>query len=165
MEKYYYSPILFRQDTCHFQHIIKNQSEIEFFQKLRQYSLQKGNKLKTFEWWYFSKIDEVIDKIGIPYFDEEKGEYRTFFPDFIFWLKRNSKYYLVFVDPKTANFTTNSANKIDGFNEFLEDYGRLKDKRFEKIKLFYFNELQPGTDVDEEYRQYWENDFNKIFSL
>ncbi len=134
-------------------------------QKLRVYLLQKDNKLKTFEWWYFSKIDEAIDKIGIPYFDEEKGEYRTFFPDFVFWLKKSNKYYLVFVDPKGVEFTTNSANKIEGFNDFLDDYDKLKDKKFESIKVFYFNDQQPGTDVEEEYRKYWENDFNKIFAL
>jgi len=165
LQKHYYSPILFKQDSNHFQHIIKTQSEIDFLQKLRVYSLRDGNKLKTFEWWYFSKIDEAIDKIGIPYFDEEKGEYRTFFPDFIFWLKRKSKYYLVFIDPKGVEFTTNSANKIDGFNIFLEAYERLKDKKLERIKLVYFNDQQPGTNVKEEYRKHWEDDFNKIFAL
>ena len=134
-------------------------------QKLRQFSLQKSNALKTFDWWYFSKIDEAIDKIGIPYFDEEKGEYRTFFPDFVFWLKRNDKYYLVFVDPKGVEYTTNSANKIDGFSNFLADYDRLKDKKFEKIELVYFNDQKPGTDVDKAYRKHWENDLSKIFAL
>lgn len=164
LEEHYYSPILFRKDTSHFQHIIKTESEIDFLNRLKEYLAEGNNKLKGCEWWYFSKIDEAVDKIGIPYFDEEKGEYRSFFPDFVFWLKKNSKYYLTFVDPKGVEFTSNSANKIDGFNDFLEDYSKLKDKKFEKINLFYFNENQPAEDVKEEYRKYWTDHFNKIFA-
>ena len=126
--------------------------------------MQEKNKLKNYEWWYFSKIDERVDKVGIPYFDEDKGEYRSFFPDFIFWLKKKGKYYLIFVDPKGVEFTSNSASKIDGFNVFLEDYANLKDKKFEKIELFYFNDQETHKDVKEEYRKYWTGNLDKIFS-
>lgn len=164
LEEHYYSPILFKKDSSHFQHIIKNESEIKFLDCLKKYSMEERNQLKKYDWWYFSKIDEKIDRVGIPYFDEDKGEYRSFFPDFIFWLKKNKKYYLKFIDPKGAEYTANPSSKIDGFNDFLEDYEKLKDKKLEKIELFYFNAEQPSTDRKEEYRKYWTNDFDKIFS-
>jgi hypothetical protein len=163
LEEHYYSPILFRKDTKHFQHIIKKESEITFLNALKQYLAQEDNELKNYEWWYFSKIDENIDKIGIPYFDEEKGKYRTFCPDFIFWLKKDNKYYLKFIDPKGIEYTANPASKIDGFNDFLEDYKNLRNKKFEKIELFYFNINQPSFEIREEYIKYWTGDFNKIF--
>lgn len=164
LEEHYYSPILFRKDTEHFQHIIKNESEIDFLHDLKEYLTREDNQLKNFDWWYFSKIDETIDKIGIPYFDSEKSEYRMFFPDFIFWFKKANKYYLKFIDPHGVEHTGNSAEKIDGFIDFLDDFNKMRNKKLEKAELFYFNERQPGKEIKEEYRQYWTSDFNKIFS-
>ena len=83
LQEHYYSPILFKKDSEHFQHIIKNESEIDFLSDLKEYLAQEDNKLKDFEWWYFSKIDETIDKVGIPYFNSERSQYDNFYPDFI----------------------------------------------------------------------------------
>lgn len=163
LEEHYYSPILFKKDTEHFQHIIKNESEINFLHDLKEYLARDNNQLKNFDWWYFSKIDETIDKIGIPYFDSEKSEYRLFFPDFIFWFKKNDKYYLKFIDPHGIEHTGNSAEKIDGFLDFLDDFNKMTNKKLEKAEMFYFNERQPSKEIKEEYRQYWTNDFEKIF--
>jgi len=164
LEEHYYSPILFKKDTEHFQHIIKNESEINFLHNLKEYLARDNNKLKNFDWRYFSKIDETVDKIGIPYFDSEKSEYRMFFPDFIFWFKKGDKYYLKFIDPHGVEHTGNSAEKIDGFLDFLDDFNKMKNKKLEKAEMFYFNERQPGKEIKEEYRQYWTNDFERIFS-
>ncbi|MDD5290677.1 MAG: DEAD/DEAH box helicase family protein [Patescibacteria group bacterium] len=163
LEEHYYSPILFKKDTENFQHIIKNESEINFLHDLKEYLTQEDNQLKKIDWWYFSKIDETIDKIGIPYFDSEKSEYRMFFPDFIFWFKKDDKYYLKFIDPHGTEHTGNSAEKIDGFLDFLDDFNKMRNKKLEKAEMFYYNERQPGKEIKEEYRQYWTNDFEKIF--
>ncbi len=39
----------------------------------------------------FSKIDETLDEVYIP--------------DFIFWLKKDNNYFIVFIDPKSTEFT------------------------------------------------------------
>ena len=165
LEEHYYSPILFKKDTEHFQHIIKNESEINFLNDLIEYLKQEENKLKDFDWWYFSKIDEAIDKIGIPYFDSEAGEYRTFFPDFIFWFKKANKYYLKFIDPHGVQFIGNSADKIDGFNDFVSDLTKLKNKNIHNAELHFYNERGVPHGVDNDYKRYWTNNFKKIFEV
>ncbi|MFA5791439.1 MAG: DEAD/DEAH box helicase family protein [Candidatus Paceibacterota bacterium] len=164
LEEHYYSPILFKQDSENFQHIIKEKSEIDFLEALKNYIDQNGNNLKNFDWWYFSKIDQSMDNVGIPYFDSESGEYRTFFPDFIFWLKKNNNYYLKFIDPHGTQYIENSAEKIDGFNDFITDLVSLKNKKITNAEMYFYNDDQPGAGVDEKYRKYWTNDFVKIFS-
>ncbi|MBI2013582.1 MAG: DEAD/DEAH box helicase family protein [Candidatus Colwellbacteria bacterium] len=163
LEEHYYTPILFKQDTERFQHIIKKQSEIDFLHALKEYLTQDNNLLKNFDWWYFSKIDETIDRVGIPYFNSERSQYDNFYPDFIFWLKKGNKYYLKFIDPHGVEYTTNSADKIDGFIDFMDDLDKIGNKKLEKVDLYYFNEQQPSREIKEEYRRYWTNDFTKIF--
>lgn len=165
LEEHYYSPILFKKDSEYFQHIIKNESEINFLNDLIEYLKQEENKLKNFDWWYFSKIDEAIDKIGIPYFDSEAGEYRTFYPDFVFWFKKNNKYYLKFIDPHGVQFIGNSADKIDGFNDFVSDLAKLKNKNIYSAELYFYNERGVSHGVDDFYRKYWTNDFETIFNI
>src|SRR3989344_6239808 len=163
LEEHYYTPILFKQDTERFQHIIKKQSEIDFLHALKEYLTQDSNLLKDFDWWYFSKIDETIDRVGIPYFNSDKSQYDNFYPDFIFWLKKGNKYYIKFIDPHGVEYTTNSADKIDGFLDFVDDLDKLGRKKLEKVDLYYFNEQQPSREIKEEYRRYWTNDFARIF--
>lgn len=165
LEEHYYSPILWKKDSEKFQHIIKEDSEIEFLEKLLKYVHSPKNKLADCEWWYFSKIDQSIDKIRIPYFDNEQGEYRDFFPDFIFWLKKDGKFYLKFVDPHGTIFMGNSADKIDGFNEFSFDLSKLKNKHISGAEMYFYNDNNTPNGVDKFYKQYFTNDFNKIFSI
>jgi superfamily II DNA or RNA helicase len=166
LEEHYYSPILFKQNSENFQHIIKEKSEIDFIGALKYYIDQAGNELKKMDWWYFSKIDQSIDSVGIPYFDSEVGEYRTFFPDFIFWLKKDDKYYLKFVDPHgIQEGRDNSVDKIEGFNDFIEDIKTIKKQKNIFAELYFYNEKQPGVGMPKEYIKTWTNDFTKIFSI
>ena len=137
-----------------FSHIIKNESEIEFLKDLEKY-LQKDNQLKNYDKWMFSKIEENIDKIKIPYFDSEKSCYRDFYPDFIFWLKKDNKKYIIFIDPKGIEHTKNARDKIIGF---LNLKNKIKDI---EIRLFFYNQEEP----DSEFKEYWCDDFDEIFKL
>jgi len=154
LEEHYYSPILFKQDSEKFQHIIKEQSEIEFLEALKNYADSENNNLKKFDWWFFSKIDQSVDKVGIPYFDSEAGEYRIFLPDFIFWLKKDKKYQIKFIDPHGVQFIGNSADKIDGFNDFQSDLEKLKNKNIQNAEMYFYNEQGVPNGVDEFYRKY-----------
>jgi len=165
LQEHYYSPILFKQDSEKFQHIVKEKSEIDFFEVLKNYLDQEDNNLKKFDWWYFSKIDQAIDKIGIPYFDSEAGENRTFFPDFIFWLKKEEKYFLKFIDPHGTIYFGNSTDKIDGFNDFIADLTKLKNKNIYSAEMYFYNENNIPHGVDELYRKYFTSDFKAIFKV
>jgi len=164
LEEHYYSPILFKKDSELFQHIVKEESEINFLESLKNYIAQDENNIKKYDWWYFSKIDQTIDKIGIPYFDSEVGEYRTFFPDFIFWLKKDNKYYLKFIDPHGVQFIGNSADKIDGFNDFESDLIKLNNKKIHNAELYFYNEQGVPHGVDKFYSKYFTSDLGRIFN-
>ena len=63
---------------------------------LVEYFGKPDNRLKAYDWWYFSKLVENVDEIKIPYFNKEKGKFADFNPDFIFWLKKGDKYFIKF---------------------------------------------------------------------
>jgi len=136
-----------------FSHIIKKESEIDFLKDLEEYLKKEDNQLKRYDKWMFSKIEEKIDKIKIPYFDREKSCYSDFYPDFIFWLKKGNKKYIIFIDPKGVEHTKNASDKIRGFLDFKN---KIKDI---EIKLFFYNQDEP----DSEFKEFWCDDFDEIF--
>ena len=154
--------MLYKKDSKCFQHIIKVESEINFLEDLNRYLKEKNNKLSKYDWWYFSKLDETVDTINIPYFCEDAGGYRAFNPDFIFWLKKNGKYYIKFIDPKGVEHVKNPIEKIRGFEDFISDYAKIKEKKIASFELFYYHDKQP--EVEEVYKKYWTDDFDKVFS-
>jgi len=153
--EHYYLPILYKEESKFFKHIIKIGSEIEFIKKL----IEIKNLLdEKYEYWYFSKIDESVDLISIPYFDSSLGEFREFYPDFIFWLKKGNKRKIIFVDPKGINNLQNPLDKIDGFEEFKHS---LKDDI--EVELFFYNENPILEGLEERYKKYWKTNLEEIF--
>jgi len=163
LKEHYYAPILHRKNTKYFQHILKVESEIDFIKDLIEYLEKNNNKLGKYDWWYFSKLDEATDSVSIPYFCEDAGGYRTFNPDFIFWLKKDDKYYIKFVDPKGVEHIKNPIEKIRGFEDFIFDYTKIRKKKVASFELYYYHDEQP--EVEEIYKNYWSNDFDKIFKI
>jgi len=139
-----------------FKHIIKVQSEIEFINELVKV-VPKLNKV--YDNWYFSKLDESLDEIKIPYFNSDKGDYDNFSPDFIFWLKQGEKRKIIFVDPKGSEHTRNARDKILGFEKFVKG---IDDSSIE-VKLFLYT--KDSEKVDSEKREYWTDNLNEIFGL
>lgn len=123
---YYFPSILSKKDRVEWlKHIISNESEVKFMNALKQ-ELQKENHLfKSFDWWFFSKIDHHLDKkLHIPYIDTENTE-RLFLPDFIFWFKKANNYHLVYVDPKGTG-RSEYEHKVDGYRVLFESQERPK---------------------------------------
>ncbi|MEM5832123.1 MAG: DEAD/DEAH box helicase family protein [Candidatus Aenigmatarchaeota archaeon] len=169
IDEHYYLPILMSksQKIEYIQHIINTESEYLFIQQLDNYlsPSNKNNKFKDFDWWCFSKIDQTLDDIFIPYYSFRNGCFLNFKPDFIFWLKRKNDYFIVFVDPKSTIYR-DFEEKILGYKEIFEVNDKPKVFDFKELKCRVYCYL--GTsDVDKikssAYKNYWFENIDTIF--
>ena len=159
---HYYLPVVLGDEKAHYiQHIIKVNSEMKFLNALEGWT---GANEVPWDAWMFSKIDESLDDIFIPYYDADKNDYRRFLPDFVFWMCRGNEYRIVFVDPK-GEAHTSSYHKIDGYKKLFcgESGVRLFKHGAWKVSvnLFLYN---PSANPLEAYKQYWIEDPSIIFT-
>ena len=161
--EHYYMPLIYseKQKDKYIQHIINVPGETKFTRNLEDYTSSKSFKCE----WMFSKIDDSLDKIFIPYFYKKDNTYRNFYPDFIFWIKKNNEYKIIFVDPKGTEHT-DYQYKVDGFEELF--LSNRKPKVF-KHNDFDFNITfdlkliaEDINNVSGKYMDYWlhEDDFS-----
>ncbi|MFN3605353.1 MAG: DEAD/DEAH box helicase family protein [Leptonema sp. (in: bacteria)] len=122
LPNHYYIPVVLSTDEKinYIMHIIKTQSEVSFISDLEKYLKEENNFFKQFDWWYFSKIDETLDEVYIPYYQPKTNRIEKFKPDFIFWLKKGNDYTILFVDPKGTEYT-DGYRKIDGYSRIFEE--------------------------------------------
>jgi superfamily II DNA or RNA helicase len=154
LEKHYYMPIIISKEDKidYIEHIIKVPSERKFLQNLEK----NKDIFDNYDWWYFSKLDETLDRIYIPYYDSKSRKVREFKPDFIFWLKKGNKYTILFIDPHGTEHME-ALRKIDGYREIFEDeYENLKvfDKDGLEIKVV-FRFYGKNKDVAKKYQKYF----------
>ena len=167
---HYYLPMVTASDPAKadfIKHIITVESEVSFLNELDQWL---RNNTPQWDAWMFSKIDESLDKVHIPYFDEAVNEYRRFLPDFVFWMCKGDQYQIVFVDPKGVAHAS-SYRKIDGYEALFEKQGQCREfsTRFPlaknvRVKLLLFN---PGPDQQgppQKYARYWRDHPEAIFA-
>ena len=76
----------------------------------------------------FSKIDEVLDDVHVPYYDCSVNVYRRFLPDFVFWMCRENEYRIVFVDPKGMAHAS-AYRKLDGYSKLFRENGQCRTFR------------------------------------
>lgn len=97
LKEHYYTPLIKAKNCDWLKHVVRVESEIDFLKEL-----QKTETIKTlqdnYDFWAFSKIDEHLDNLFIPYFNSATE--RKFFPDFIFWLQKGGTQIICFIDPK-----------------------------------------------------------------
>ena len=160
--KHYYIPVVVAEGgkADFIKHVIREESEWQFLN-----NLERWLETNTPEWdaWMFSKIDESVDKIHIPYYDSDKNDYRRFLPDFVFWMCRDDEYQVMFVDPKgTAH--TSAYRKIDGYKNLFEENGRRKRFTYRtshvSVGLLLFKTDQAAL---AEYQHFWSGDPADIF--
>ncbi|MBI4681174.1 MAG: restriction endonuclease subunit R, partial [Nitrospirae bacterium] len=123
LANHYYIPLMLSGETdriSHIKHIIQERSEIGFLNKLEDYLKKPGNKFKEFDWWLFSKLDESLDEVYIPYYSPKSNRVAYFKPDFIFWLQKGTEYFIVFLDPKGIAHT-DYQYKLDGYKKVFEN--------------------------------------------
>lgn len=162
LAEHYYNPILLTSEAHRqlFKHIIWVTSEIEFLKKLQE----NKTKLEKFDWWYFSKIDQTTDDVSIPYYDTREQEYRSFFPDFIFWLKEKDSNNLLikFIDPKgNVVGTGNAEDKAKGYENIFNSQELKYNDINVKVELFFYNE---PIGVPSSVKDYFTKDFVKMFN-
>ncbi|OOC24809.1 DEAD/DEAH box helicase family protein [Helicobacter pylori] len=159
LKEHYYTPLIKAKNCDWLKHVVKVKSESDFLEEL----LKIAETLQeNYDFWAFSKIDEHLDNLFIPYIDNAAE--RRFFPDFIFWLQKGDTQIICFIDPKGSKHT-DYEHKADAYKLFKDKIFSSKDDPNFKIKVvlkFYGDK----DDVGERYRDLWiEKDKLKDFFL
>lgn len=152
--QHYYIPLIysFNEKQEYIKHIITTESELKFIEALEKYIKDRGFDFN----WMFSKIDEHLDKVYIPYYSHATNIYKRFYPDFIFWLQKGDNYKIIFVDPKGTSHT-DYESKVDSFEGlFLDNEGKPKVFKYKNFKItFELRLIGDGEKVGEKYKKYW----------
>ncbi|NHA51418.1 DEAD/DEAH box helicase family protein [Helicobacter pylori] len=160
LKEHYYTPLIKAKNCDWLKHVVKVKSESDFLEELLKIT---ETLQENYDFWAFSKIDEHLDNLFIPYIDNSTGE-RKFFPDFIFWLQKGDTQIICFIDPKGTKIAEYQ-NKADAYKLFKDKVFNPKDNPNLKIKVvlkFYGDK----DDVGERYRDFWiEKDKLKDFFL
>jgi len=156
---HYYVPVLLSpsEKIDYIRHVIRHPSEARFINVLECYLGQEDNAFRKLDWWSFSKIDETLDEVYIPYYDPNSNRIRRFVPDFIFWLQKESDYAIVFVDPKGMKHAEYQ-HKVDGFRQIFRDKtGMPKPLSFDglRVQVHLFLYTQDANRAPAGYREYW----------
>jgi superfamily II DNA or RNA helicase len=158
--RHYYLPLLLSDDERidYITRIIHVASEIRFVNQLEAYLNEPDNLFKQYDWWMFSRAEETIDKVTIPYYDPTQNRIRDFHPDFIFWLVKGMNYTILFIDPKGMT-ASNYQYKIDGYKELFRDGRtgayRKQDYGDYQVKVVLEMYTMDANQAPQEYKDYW----------
>ncbi|ASJ00846.1 DEAD/DEAH box helicase family protein [Thermococcus gorgonarius] len=165
LPNHYYVPVIVSEDerADYIRHIVKTGSEVEFLNDLEEYLKDKPME-GAFDWWAFSKIEEHLDRVYIPYYEPNAGRMRKFKPNFVFWFARGEDYIIAFVDSKGTAHTA-FEHKANWFRRFFGDseeprvfgYNGLKVR----VLLYLYN--RRGDRVSDEYRDHWITSAGELF--
>lgn len=166
---HYYIPLILSGETeriNYIKHIVQEDSEIKFLNQLEDYLAKPGNRFKDFDWWMFSKLDERLDEIYIPYYDGTSNKVRDFKPDFIFWFQKGNEYFIVFIDPKGTEHT-DYQRKLDGYSAIFEGAGGAKkplSHNGKKVFVFAFLHTADKDGLPAKYSEYWFDNVGKVLT-
>ncbi|GAA9673694.1 DEAD/DEAH box helicase family protein [Helicobacter pylori] len=148
LKEHYYTPLIKAKNCDWLKHVVKVKSESDFLEEL----LKITETLQAnYDFWAFSKIDEHLDNLFIPYINDAAE--RRFFPDFIFWLQKGDTQIICFIDPKGTKIS-DYQHKADAYKLFKDKIFNPKNDPHFKIKVvlkFY----GAKDNVGEDYRDYW----------
>ncbi|MBH0261186.1 DEAD/DEAH box helicase family protein [Helicobacter pylori] len=150
LKEHYYTPLIKAKDCDWLKHVVKVGSEIDFLKELLETETIKTLQ-ENYDFWAFSKIDEHLDNLFIPYFNSVTE--RRFFPDFIFWLQKGDTQIICFIDPKGIT-CADYEHKADAYKLFKDKIFNPKNDPHFKIKVvlkFYGDKDK----VADGYRDYW----------
>ncbi len=151
LKEHYYTPLIKAKNCDWLKHVVKVESEIDFLKELQETETTKTLQ-ENYDFWAFSKIDEHLDNLFIPYINNVAE--RRFFPDFIFWLQKGDTQIICFIDPKGTKIAEYE-HKADAYKHLFKDkIFNPKNDPNSKIKVvlkFYGDK----DDVADGYRDYW----------
>lgn len=150
LKEHYYTPLIKAKNCDWLKHVVKVKSEIDFLQELQDQETTKTLQ-ENYDFWAFSKIDEHLDNLFIPYINNVAE--RRFFPDFIFWLQKGDTQIICFIDPKGITYA-DYEHKADAYKLFKNKIFNPKNDPNFKIKVvlkFYGDKDRVGNN----YRDYW----------
>ncbi|OOQ09523.1 DEAD/DEAH box helicase family protein [Helicobacter pylori] len=150
LKEHYYTPLIKAKNCDWLKHVVKVESEIDFLKELQETETIKTLQ-ENYDFWAFSKIDEHLDNLFIPYTNNVAE--RRFFPDFIFWLQKGDTQIICFIDPKGSKHT-DYEHKADAYQLFKDKIFNPKNDPNLKIKVvlkFYGDK----DGVGERYRDLW----------
>ena len=171
IQNHYYIPLIVSEDekVDYLNHIIDVESEVRFIEQLEDYLQKEEHVFKQFDWWMFSKLDQTLDEVYIPYYNPKENNIVKFKPDFIFWMQKGNDYVILFVDPKGTEHT-DGYRKIDGYSKVFETKEKKESRTYPfngfniKTKLL----LKPKKGIAEtleNYRKYWFDNFESLADL
>ena len=165
LANHYYLPVIVSETEKidYLNHIINVDSEVKFIEQLEEYLANPDNIFKKFDWWMFSKIDQTLDEVYIPYYNPKENNIAKFKPDFIFWLQKGNEYTVLFVDPKGTEYT-DGYRKIDGYSKIFETEENKESKIFSLNGLristkLLFKPRRGIASVLDNYKKYWFDNF------
>ncbi|WRC67404.1 DEAD/DEAH box helicase family protein [Helicobacter pylori] len=156
LKEHYYTPLIKAKDCDWLKHVVKVKSEIDFLQELQDQETTKTLQ-ENYDFWAFSKIDEHLDNLFIPYINDAIE--RRFFPDFIFWLQKGDTQIICFIDPKGTKIS-DYQHKADAYEELFKDKifnpkndPHCKIKKIKVVLKFYQNNTE--HEVAKKYKPHW----------
>ncbi len=170
IQNHYYIPVILSESEKidYINHIIKVPSEVYFINKLEKYLNEQDNVFTQFDWWMFSKLDETLDEVYIPYYNPNIHGMAKFKPDFIFWLQNGNNYTILFIDPKGSEYTS-AYRKIDGFSNIFEYKDTKEYKKIEygdlTITVKLLLKSKDISLIPDNYKKYWFDDFSELSKL
>ena len=168
LANHYYLPVIVSETEKidYLNHIINVRSEVIFVEQLEEYLTKPDNLFTQFDWWMFSKLDQTLDEVLIPYYNPKENNIANFKPDFIFWAQKGKRYLILFVDPKGTEYA-DGYRKIDGYSRIFEiekaDQKVCKDFSYDQLTINTKLLLKPRrgiAEVLENYRRYWFDNFD-----
>jgi hypothetical protein len=166
LANHYYLPLIISETEKidYLNHIINVGSEVKFIEQLEEYLIKPDNIFTLFDWWMFSKLDQTLDEVYIPYYNPKENKIAKFKPDFIFWAQKGKRYLILFVDPKGTEHADGYI-KIDGYSRIFE-IGEQKESRdfsYNGFNIYTKLLLMPAkggiAGVPEPQRKYWFDNF------
>jgi len=162
---HYYIPVLLSENERidYIRSVIHVESEVHFLRALEEYLRKKDHRFKDFDWWLFSRVDETVDDINIPYYYPIENRIANFKPDFIFWLKKGDRYHIVYIDPKGTG-RTEYEHKVDGYRTLFEENGVPKVFHHQGMEVVVnvFLYTSDRQYLAEGYRKYWFDHIDQV---
>ncbi|WRF15444.1 DEAD/DEAH box helicase family protein [Helicobacter pylori] len=149
LKEHYYTPLIKAKNCDWLKHVVKVKSESDFLEELLKIT---ETLQENYDFWAFSKIDEHLDNLFIPYIDNAAE--RKIFPDFIFWLQKGGTQIICFIDPKGTKIAEYE-HKADWYKKLFKDkvFSSKNDPNLKiKVVLKFYGDKD---DVGERYRDDW----------